>query len=524
MRVQFELNGEHVDCAAAGTARLSAVLREQCGARDVKVGCGAGDCGACTVLIDGEAYNACTVAAGQITGRQVETAAGLHRAGDRLACELTAAFHAQGAVQCGMCFPGMLTSAIALKRKTPNPSMAHIQDALGGVLCRCSGYRKLLNAVASTSDAVDSLADTTGAVGDSIPRIDGVERVIGEAQFGDDIAPRGTLVLKLLRSPHARAQFKFGDVKAWLKASAGIVDVITAADVPGVNCFGVIPGFEDQPVFAQAETRYRGEAVAAVVGQADAMASFDLRDFPVTWTALNAVSESTAAQRDGAPQLHAHAQSNVMCRGRVVRGDVTSAFEGAAHVITGRFRSGFVEHAYIEPEAGYATFEAGRVSVYGCTQAPVMDQEALAAILGLDSAEVRIVPTQVGGGFGSKLDLSFQPYIARAAMRLGRAVRVCYTREESMQSTTKRHPSDIGLRVAVDADGKLCGFDFTGDFNTGAYASWGPTVANRVPVHASGPYAIPNYRALSAGVYTHNPPAGAFRGFGVPQAAIAQEV
>jgi len=153
-----------------------------------------------------------------------------------------------------------------------------------------------------------------------------------------------------------------------------------------------------------------------------------------------------------------------------------------------------------------------------------MDQEALARILDLDTSQVRVVPTATGGGFGSKLDLSFQPYVALAAQRLKRAVRVCYTRQESMQSTTKRHPSRISLRVGATSDGQLCGFDFDGEFNTGAYASWGPTVANRVPVHASGPYAIDDYRAVTAGVYTHNPPAGAFRGFGVPQAAIAQEL
>jgi CO/xanthine dehydrogenase Mo-binding subunit len=165
----------------------------------------------------------------------------------------------------------------------------------------------------------------------------------------------------------------------------------------------------------------------------------------------------------------------------------------------------------------------GRVEIHACTQAPVMDLEALEIILGMDRSQIRIIPTGVGGGFGSKLDISVQPYLALATLKTGKPVRLTYSRTESMQSTTKRHPSDITLRIGADKTGKITGFDFLGLFDTGAYASWGPTVANRVPVHASGPYQIADYRAESKGIHTNNPPAGAFRGFGVPQSAIAQE-
>jgi CO/xanthine dehydrogenase Mo-binding subunit len=191
--------------------------------------------------------------------------------------------------------------------------------------------------------------------------------------------------------------------------------------------------------------------------------------------------------------------------------------------VEGRFQSGFVEHGYIEPEAGFAEVVNGRVEVHACTQAPIMDLEGLERVLGLDRSKIRILPTAVGGGFGSKLDMSVQPYLAMAALKTGQPVRICYTRTESMRASTKRHPSDITLRIGADRDGKICGFDFSGAFDTGAYASWGPTVANRVPVHASGPYQIADYTAQSKGVHTNNPPSGAFRGFGVPQSAIAQE-
>ena len=212
-----------------------------------------------------------------------------------------------------------------------------------------------------------------------------------------------------------------------------------------------------------------------------------------------------------------------MCGGFVSSGDAKAALARADVTVEGHFNSGFVEHAYIEPEAGFAEMVNGRVEVHACTQAPVMDLDSLTIILGIDRSMIRIVPTAVGGGFGSKLDISVQPFLALGAMKTGKPVRLCYTRTESMQSSTKRHPSDIQLKIGATTDGKITGFNFYGEFDTGAYASWGPTVANRVPVHASGPYEIPDYRAESKGIHTNNPPAGAFRGFGVPQSAIAQE-
>ena len=354
-------------------------------------------------------------------------------------------------------------------------------------------------------------------------RVDGQPKVDGAEVFGDDAAPADALVLRVVRSPFARARFAFGDLDAYVAAHDGIEMVLSARDIPGINCFGVIPDFADQPVFAETEARFRGEAVAAVVGEPEAMALWDVAGFPVEWQKLPAVTDVPEAVAPGAPCLHDNRPGNVMCAGFVKHGDAAAALARADHVAEGRFTSGFVEHAYLEPEAGFARRVAGRIEVHACTQAPVMDLDSLAPILGLARDQVRIVPTAVGGGFGSKLDLSLQPYVALAAMRCERPVRIAYTRGESMRSTTKRHPSQISARIGATSDGRLCGFEFSGDFNTGAYASWGPTVANRVPVHASGPYCVPDYHAQSRAIHTHCAPAGAFRGFGVPQAAIAQE-
>ncbi|GMG84119.1 molybdopterin-dependent oxidoreductase [Paralimibaculum aggregatum] len=520
--LSFTLNGRAVEVASLPGERLSETMRERCGARDVKIGCNAGDCGACTVLVDGAAVCACLTPAHQVAGARVETAAGL-AAGDPVAERLKASFARRGAAQCGICTPGMMASAVALLRAVPAPTEAEVQDALGGVLCRCTGYRAIVEAVVAAGRGAEPAPEIAGRVGAASARIDGARKIDGTELFGDDVAPADALVVRVLRSPHPHARFSFGDLDGFVAATPGLDCILTAADIPGTNRFGVIPGFHDQPVFAEGTARHRGEAVAALVGSAEAMRGLDLAAVPVTWEPLPASLTIDEALAEGAPQLHEAAAGNVMCRGLVQKGDAEAALAAAEVTVEGRFVTSFVEHGYIEPEAGFAQMVGDRLEVHACTQAPVMDQEALAIILGLPKARIRIVPTAVGGGFGSKLDLSVQPFLALAAMRTGRPVRITYTRQESMQSTTKRHPGEIVLKIGATRDGRLTGFDFDGAFNTGAYASWGPTVANRVPVHASGPYHVADYRARSAAVYTNCPPAGAFRGFGVPQSAIAQE-
>jgi len=375
----------------------------------------------------------------------------------------------------------------------------------------------------SSADVAPAIARSgDGAIGTAIPRLDGAAKINGREVFGDDIAPPGCLEMLVIRSPHAHASFTLGDLNAFAR-SAGLEAVLTARDVPGKNLFGVIPQFIDQPVFADHTARFRGEAIAAVVASPDRLATFDPTSFPVEWSVLPAAQDMPAARAPHAAQLHDGRDGNIMCRGFVARGNASAALKEAEIVVLGEFTSGFVEHAYIEPEAGFAEMRGDTLNLHACTQAPMMDVEALELILNIDKSRIRILPTAVGGGFGSKLDLSVQPFLALAALKTGKAVRLCYSRTESMQSTTKRHPSDITVRIGADKSGKITALSFKGQFDTGAYASWGPTVANRVPVHASGPYAIANYRAEATGIHTNNPPAGAFRGFGVPQSAIAQE-
>jgi aldehyde oxidoreductase len=523
--VGFRLNGQPVVVAAPLSTRLTAVLRDTLGQIGTKVGCDAGDCGACTVLIDGATACACMVPLAQVEGSTVITVEGLaHHT--RSGAALQQAFLAQGATQCGICTPGMLVSAAALLERQPAPADADIEEALGGVLCRCTGYRKIIAAVrhAATGVLATLVVPLPGAaVGARIERLDGAPKVDGSEAFGADDIPGDALWVRAIRSPYHHAGFRFGDLEAFRKANHGVIRILTAADIPGRNLFGVLPAFADQPVFAERETRFRGEAVAAVVGERAAVEALDLGNFPVTWTELEPLLTIDEALAATAPRLHPSRPDNILIRGRVARGDVEAALATCDAVVEGRFETGFVEHAYIEPEAGWARRVGDRVEVIASTQAPYLDREDTAAILGLPPEGVRIIPTACGGGFGSKLDLSVQPFVALAAWLTGQAAAMVYTRPESISSTTKRHPACMTARMGANRDGRLIAMDFRGDFNTGAYASWGPTVANRVPVHASGPYVVPHYRAQSRAVLTHSVPAGAFRGFGVPQTVIAQE-
>jgi aldehyde oxidoreductase len=523
-RHRFAVNGCDVEVHVAPETRLADVLRDALGLTGTKIGCNAGDCGACTVLLDGRQVCACLVPVAQVEGRVVGTVEGLARDGALSA--LQRAFLAHGAAQCGICTPGMLMAAADLLARISRPSEAEVLDGLGGVLCRCTGYRKIVEAVLAAGNGTEAVPDAPPAgraVGARLPKTDGVPKVTGADRFGADALPETAwLALRAVRSPHAHAAFRIGDLASLHARFPGLVAVLTAADVPGSNRFGIYPTGKDQPVFAEGTVRMRGEAVCALVGEAETIAAIRDEDVPITWHPLTPVTFDDALA-GAAPDLHPHAPGNVLCRGRVVSGDAEAALASAAHRARIAIETGFVEHAYIEPEAGYARRVGDRIEIVACTQTPYMDRDELALILGLAPEQVRVIPTATGGGFGGKLDLSLQPMIAVAAWRLGRPVRSVYTRPESMASTTKRHPARISAEAACDGEGRLTAFRFHGDFNTGAYASWGPTVANRVPVHATGPYRVPNVRATSAAIHTTDTPAGAFRGFGVPQAAIAHE-
>ncbi len=519
--VRLNVNGRQFEVGSPAGARLADVLRDDLGLIGTKVGCNAGDCGACTVLVSGKQVCSCLVSLDQAAGAVIETVEALQA--DSKLRHLQASFVDLGAAQCGICTPGMLMAAAELARENKTWSRAEILDRMGGVLCRCTGYTKIVDAIEHylSGKALPSLSTGAPAVGGRVKKVDGLSRAEGIAKFGADATPKDALFLKAIRSPNAHAKFTIGDTAAFVEANPGVVRVITAKDIPGKNEYGIFDHYRDQPVLAEGLVRFCGEAIAGVVYESDSIDTIDFESFPVTWELLAPVSGIDGGLDPKAVTLHAARPGNVLTRGKMIRGDIKA--DRGQHSVSGKFQTGFVEHAYIEPEAGFARRVGDRMEVFVTTQTPYMDRDGVAHVLGIPKIEVRILPSAVGGGFGGKIDMSVQPLMSVAAWITGRPVAYIYSRLESMRVTPKRHPSRIEATLTCGEDGKLKTFTFHADFNTGPYASAGPIVANRVPLHAMGPYSVPTVHCTTRAVLTTDAIAGAFRGFGVPQAAIAHE-
>ena len=521
--IRFKLNGQACSIASNPVTRTSDVLREELGLTGTKVGCDAGDCGACTILIDGEQRFACLTAAGQLEGCDVQTVEGLAK--DGKLSPLQQAFHRYGAAQCGICTPGMLMAAQSLLNVKPNPSREEVEDALGGVLCRCTGYSKIVAAVleASGTETQELPADADSGFGSRTRKVDGEPKLMGTEIYGADKAPDDSLWMRVVRSPHPRATFVLPSPEKIVEENPGLMRILTWQDVPGNNGFGIYPHIKDQPVLAKDQVRYRGEAVAALIGDRKSIEAVTDDDLGIEWGPQDAIeSYESALEGKISPVQEIH-EDNLLARGFLKKGDAESVYEQSLIKAQGTWETSYVEHAYIEPEAGYAVKRGQRLELFVSTQTPYMDRDEVAQVLGIGPDQVRIIPSAVGGGFGGKLDCSVQPLLAVAAWILEKPIRCTFTRPESLASSTKRHPAKMKASASCDKDGTLTSLSFEGDFNTGAYASWGPTVADRVPIHCSGPYFVPNILAKTRALLTNGPPSGAFRGFGVPQSAIAHE-
>ncbi|HEX5827446.1 MAG TPA: 2Fe-2S iron-sulfur cluster-binding protein, partial [Candidatus Limnocylindrales bacterium] len=332
--VRLTVNGVVHALDVDARRRLVDVLREDLGLTGTKVGCNAGDCGSCTVRLDGEQVCSCLVPVGQADGRVIATVEGLAGRDGSLG-PLQAAFLACGGTQCGACTPGMLMAADDLLARTPAPMHGDVLEGLAGVLCRCTGYTKIVEAVeAAASPGPDGSAaePTTRAdgsaaepsVGRSIPRVDGIPKLTGAELFADDLFDTGALTLRVVRSPHARATFELGDLDAFVAANPGIVRVLTAGDVP-VNRFGIYETGKDQPVLAEGHARYAGEAVLALVGDAHVVHAIPDEALPIAWTPLAPLTGIEAATAPGAPLVHADRPGNVLVRGQIRHGDLDAA-------------------------------------------------------------------------------------------------------------------------------------------------------------------------------------------------------
>ncbi|MGZ8515090.1 MAG: molybdopterin cofactor-binding domain-containing protein, partial [Candidatus Limnocylindrales bacterium] len=532
MEITFSLNGHPVSADVRDGERLLDVLRDRFGLRSMKDGCAPeGSCGACTVLVNGRAAVSCAQDAVRVQGRDVVTLEGLPEETRDL---WAGAFTTAGAAQCGYCTPGIVMKGEATLARDPAPTREALARSLTGNLCRCTGYVKVLDALETVAavkrgEQPHPTAATEAGVGARADRYDGRDLVLGEFPFVRDMVVPGMLHGAVTLSAHPRATVKRIDT---FRAGQvpGVVRIATWRDVPGERQQGLI--FQDWPLLiAEAETtRYVGDVLAVVAAETRHAAREAAALIDVEYEVLAPVLDAMAALAPDAPRVHE--SGNLLATSEIRIGDVGEALAGAAHVVRETFRTQPIEHAFLEPEACLAVPEARhdgtdqvrpRLRVFSQGQGAWEDRHQIASLLGLTEPEVRVTQVATGGAFGGKEDLSIQGHAALMAFLTGRPVHLALSRAESLRIHPKRHALVMDYTAGCDAQGNLVAVRARLVGDTGAYASVGDKVMERAAGHACAAYRVPNVDVESRTVYTNNPPAGAFRGFGAVQVDFAME-
>jgi selenium-dependent xanthine dehydrogenase len=524
MTVEFVLNGKPARVEVREGESLLETLRERCGIKSLKDGCSPqGQCGCCLALVDGHAKVTCAMPAVSARGRHVLTLEGLSEEDRHL---FARAFAAAAGVQCGYCIPGIAMRAKHLLDANPSPSRADIVRAIDVNLCRCTGYKKIV-------DAIELMAKgrkgepipeplTDGGVGDRLARYDAVRTALGDRPYVADLERPGLLHGALALSPHARARVVRIDTSR-AAGMPGVVAVVTAKDVPGSRWYGLIE--QDWPGFVAEgeEVRCVGDVLAAVAAVDRHTAREAALLVDVEFEVRAPITDPESALAPGAPQVNPK-HDNLLSRSRIRRGDADAALAASAHVVHGVWQTQRIEHLFLEPESALAEPRPdGRLHLYTQGQGIFDDRRQVAAFLGVpeDRIFVELVPN--GGAFGGKEDMSVQAQTALLAHATGRPVRLTLSREESIRIHPKRHPIRMAYTVGCDSEGRLTAVKARMMGDSGAYASVGAKVLERAAGHACGPYTVPNVDVESVAAYTNNPPCGAMRGFGANQAHFGME-
>lgn len=525
--VEFNLNGE--PASAEGGISLLSYLRDVAGLKGTKNACGEGACGACSVIVDGKLFASCVMPLERIAGKSILTIEGLAEREKELYAR---AFADAGAVQCGFCTPGMIMAAKALLDANSSPTDAEVRAGLKRNLCRCTGYAKIVagvllaasrkrNAEAWRASAPAPRVDPS-RIGERLVRVDAELKARGEAAYVDDLSAPRMLYGAALRAAHPRARLASLDVSA-ARALPGVVCVATWEDIPGLRHTGHIVRDWPTLVAVGEETRYVGDAIALVAAESGAIAREALGLIRAEYEAFEPVRTPEEALVPGAPPIHP--AGNILSRLELKRGDATSAIAAAAHKISLHFSTPFTDHAFMEPEAALAfpPDSNGTVLVRTGEQNVYDGRKYVADTLGIPEGNVRVVSAYVGGGFGGKEDQTVQHHAALLAWLSQRPVKCVLSRPESTRVHVKRHAAEIDLSIGCDADGRIRGVKARIVMDTGAYASLGGPVLHRAVTHLGGPYSYADIDVEGLAVFTNNPPAGAFRGFGVPQVNFALE-
>lgn len=525
--ISATVNGRKVSRSVPNHYRLIDFVREELKLTGNKEGCGAGECGTCSMFVNGKLVKSCLTPVQKIQGAEVETIDDLDR--DNGMTVLQRAFHKCGASQCGYCIPGMVMAATSTLRRNPAAGLDEIKEGLGGNICRCTGYQKIIDAVVLARDVLNgskpewTLDEESAAnfMGHRTRRLDAPAKVTGAIKYAADMWMANMLHMQVLRSPHPHARIVRIDASA-ARAMAGVECVITSDDVPGVDNFGV--AIEDQPIMARGVVRYVGEAIVAVAAETPDIAKAAVRSILVEYEVLPALFDPNAAMVPGAVQLHDFAANNICKHTKIRKGDVEAGLREADLIVEETYQTAPIEHAYLEPEAGLAYVESdGCVTVQSPSQNITHHRHMLARILGRPINKVRMIMSTVGGGFGGKEDMIYQGMLALAAIKTRRPVRYVFTREESIIASAKRHPFLIHYTMGLKRDGRITATKMVMVSDGGAYAMSTPFVMNKSAILGPGPYAVANVWVDSIGVYTNNTPSGAMRAFGAFQSEFATE-
>lgn len=528
----IKVNGKEYQCEQ--DMKLMDFLRDELGITSVKNGCKEGACGTCTVLIDGKATRACIQKLSRLEGKEIQTIEGFT---EREKEVYSYAFAAAGAVQCGFCIPGMVIAGKALINQNPDPTRQDVKNAIRTNICRCTGYAKIEEAILLAAKMLRENLEVpelkqTGKVGERVCRVDAVPKALGQAKYADDYKFEGMLYGKNVFSKYARAKVLSIDTSKALEMP-GVVAVFTAKDIPGNRYIGHLakdwPGMID----VGEETKCIGDTLALVVAETRDQAEAAVKAVEVEYEVLEPVTSPEEAAKPGAPQIHEEGfmhfgkfrvpENNLFAHEKLKRGDAETALENSKYVVEGTFYVPPTEHAFMEPETAVALPDGDGVMVITGGQGIYDEYNELSEYLGIPHEKVRIKSAVVGGGFGGKEDMSVQHQAALCAYLLKRPVKVYFSRQESINYHPKRHAMKIYAKIGCDENGILQGMKARLISDTGAYASLGGPVLQRACTHAAGPYNYQNVDIEGKAYYTNNPPAGAFRGFGVTQSAFAIE-
>lgn len=518
----FTVNGKLVETEKE--VSLLRFLRDDLKLKSIKDGCSQGACGTCTIIIDGKATRACVMTTKRAQGMNIVSVEGLS---DFEKEAFVYAFGSKGAVQCGFCIPGMVMSGKALIDRNPNPTEDEIKEAIKGNICRCTGYKKIIEGINLAAQILrgDKKIDEELEKGDDFGvgsnafRIDVREKVLGIGEYVDDMELENMLHASAVRTKYPRARVLDIDVSEAL-ALEGVVAVYMAEDVPN-NKVGHIQQDWDVMIAKGDITRFMGDAICIVVAESEEILKKAKALVKVEYEVLEPVRNIDEAKAENAPKVHPNGN---LCQSRhVKRGDAKEAIANSKYTITETFDTPFTEHAFLEPECAIALPYKDGVKIYSTDQSVFDTRKEVAIMFGWDPERVVVENKLVGGGFGGKEDVSVQHIAALCAYKLGRTVKAKFSRDESLAFHPKRHAMHGIFTLGCDENGIFTGLDCDIYFDTGAYASLCGPVLERACTHAVGPYCYQNHDIRGYGYYTNNPPAGAFRGFGVCQSEFALE-